>query len=135
MSQFLGEDWISEKKCIHGWAPHVVNSEALRKMDSIDADDREPSPFPGVSLFMLPPGLKPASLRAFLKFNSGAQYPAHTHGDGEHCLVFRGSIRDQKGLHTRGDYVYFGPATEHSSLQAEEECVILVVAEGAVRFD
>ena len=63
-------------------------------------------------------------------------YPPHTHHGGEDCVVLSGAIRDHSGVHKRGDYVFYGPNTEHLDLKAleGEECVIFVAAHGGVEY-
>lgn len=68
-----------------------------------------------------------------LRYQPGAQAPAHRHQGFEHILILSGSQSDERGHHPAGSLLINPPGSEHH-VRSDEGCVVLAIWERRVRF-
>ncbi|MEZ5976307.1 MAG: cupin domain-containing protein [Planctomycetota bacterium] len=74
----------------------------------------------------------------------GLGYPAHRHLEGEQVLVLQGGYRDGLGEYRTGDFVAYGPGSEHDPCAlgradlpegpGNPACVLLAFAPGGIEL-
>lgn len=94
--------------------------------------DWEPTPYPGVLnkvLYAEPNGRRTVLTR----FAPGARLPRHRHGGLEQSLVLEGSLVDDDGTCTAGNFVWRRPGSIHSAW-SPDGCVVLGIFEAPNEF-
>lgn len=73
---------------------------------------------------------------ALIRMERGSGYPRHRHCGDERLLVVQGGYRDEHGDYRAGDFVLYGPGTEHSPVAidgpGEPACVLLALAQEGI---
>jgi anti-sigma factor ChrR (cupin superfamily) len=99
--------------------PHAKNHEALADLASryVDVDTLPwtPTPFPGVDLKILMQNEETGLLTALTRFAPGARLPLHEHADLEQSFVLEGSLVDDEGVATTGNYVWRPAGSTHEA--------------------
>ncbi|PIQ26618.1 cupin [bacterium (Candidatus Blackallbacteria) CG17_big_fil_post_rev_8_21_14_2_50_48_46] len=70
-------------------------------------------------------GAEQGLVTSLVRYPSGSEFPAHTHGGGEEFLVLEGVFSDQAGDYPVGTYVR-NPIGSHHAPFSRQGCVILV---------
>lgn len=77
----------------------------------------------------------PAPGATLLRLAGGRAAPKHGHAGEEVTLVLRGAYADETGRYAPGDIAFADAELDHSPYVPDgEECVCLVVTDGALRF-
>jgi anti-sigma factor ChrR (cupin superfamily) len=94
--------------------------------------DWEPTPYPGVEVKVLyrEPGGRMTSLT---RFAPGATLPAHRHVGLEQSFVLEGTLVDDDGACTAGNFVWRRPGSVHRAW-SPDGCVVLGVFESPNQF-
>jgi len=110
----------------------LVLGDLLRRAASLKDEPGWEELRPGVSirrLYQAPSG----AAAALLRYQPGADIPAHEHLGYEHILVLDGAQSDEYGHYLAGTFVVNRPGSCHR-VASEEGCVVLIVWERGVRF-
>ncbi len=67
-----------------------------------------------------------------LKIAPGLNDPPHWHDDWEWVYILEGDLRDEKGVHTKGDFLINDKDAKHQPT-SKEGCTLLIVWSGSVR--
>jgi putative transcriptional regulator len=79
------------------------------------------------------PGCRPRA--RMLRFQCGAQVPAHSHGGRELTLVLSGTLHDRSAVMMRGDVAETDEHTEHQPYAGpDQDCICLAVTDAPLRF-
>jgi anti-sigma factor ChrR (cupin superfamily) len=70
---------------------------------------------------------------ALLRYQPGAQVPAHRHPGVEFVQILSGSQRDAGGTYGAGSFKVNLPGTQHD-LVSDEGCVVLIIWQFPVEF-
>jgi anti-sigma factor ChrR (cupin superfamily) len=99
--------------------PHARHHQALADLASRYVDVEElpwkPTPFPGVELKILMQNEATGLLTALTRFAPGARLPLHEHTDLEQSFVLEGSLVDEEGAATAGNYVWRPAGSTHEA--------------------
>lgn len=69
------------------------------------------------------------------RVKAGAHLPKHTHKGPEYTLVLAGSLTDENGTYSRGDFVFCESGSTHTpQAGAGDDCICLVVMDGRIRL-
>ncbi|MEZ5934666.1 MAG: cupin domain-containing protein [Alphaproteobacteria bacterium] len=108
--------------------PHASNHQSLGDFASryVDVDELpwKPTPFPGVDLKILMQNEDTGLLTALTRFAPGAKLPLHEHTDLEQSYVLEGSLVDDEGVATAGNYVWRPAGSTHEA-HAPEGALVL----------
>ena len=85
----------------------------------------QPTSAPGVFYKLLRSDRDTGTQTILLKFDAGAQFPAHNHPGGEELFVIEGEIQVGKDHLTAGDYLCTPPEGKHAASSATG-CIMLV---------
>lgn len=99
--------------------PHAGNHQALADLASRYVDVEElpwkPTPFPGIEQKILMQNQATGLLTALTRFAPGARLPLHEHTDLEQSFVLEGSLVDEEGAATAGNYVWRPAGSTHEA--------------------
>jgi anti-sigma factor ChrR (cupin superfamily) len=108
--------------------PHAKDHEALASLASryVEVDDLpwQPTPFPGIDIKVLMQDQDTGLLTALTRFAPGAKLPMHEHTDLEQSFVLEGSLIDDEGTATAGNYVWRPAGSTHEA-HAPEGALVL----------
>jgi anti-sigma factor ChrR (cupin superfamily) len=108
--------------------PAAKNHSALSALASryVDVESLPwvPSRFPGVDLKVLMEDKDTGLLTALTRFAPGSVLPDHEHVDIEQSFVLEGSLADDEGVATAGNYVW-RPAGSRHTAHTTDGCVVL----------
>lgn len=108
--------------------PAANNHSALSALASryVDVESLPwvPSRFPGVDLKVLMEDKDTGLLTALTRFAPGSVLPDHEHVDIEQSFVLEGSLADDEGVATAGNYVW-RPAGSRHTAHTTDGCVVL----------
>ncbi|WP_344955023.1 cupin domain-containing protein [Zobellella aerophila] len=91
-----------------------------------DSDRWQASPAAGVWRYPLErEQAESGHVTSLVRFEPGAQFPAHNHPLGEEFWVLEGTFSDENGDYAAGSYVRHPPQSRHSSF-SRDGCVIFV---------
>ena len=97
--------------------PDIAGQEMLPPTVSrlVPVDDLpwHPTPFPGIEQKILLKDEKRGLIPALVRMAPGARLPLHEHADVEQTYVLEGSIVDDDGEVTAGNYVWRPPGHRH----------------------
>ncbi len=117
--------------------PHAPNHGDLDALASryVTLDDLPwvETPFPGVTIKVLMEDKKTGKLTALTRMEPGSELPMHEHTGLEQSFVLEGSLVDEAGTVTAGNYVW-RPAGSIHKAHAPEGCVVLGFFESPNRF-
>lgn len=102
----------------------------------VDTRTRTWRPFdeaPGVHFQVLRKHPDSSGLTLMLRFDPGADYPAHRHPAGEEYYVLEGELRDGPRTYGPGTYVYQQPGSVHRPSSPAGATVIVFLPEGIER--
>lgn len=88
---------------------------------------------PGVDLLTLHEDPKTGSQVGVVRYQPGAQVPAHEHPGYEHLIVLSGEQSDDNGRYGAGSLVINVPGSSHR-VSSEGGCLVLAIWEKPVRF-
>jgi anti-sigma factor ChrR (cupin superfamily) len=109
----------------------IKETESSLYLD-VDGIAWEPSPYPGVENKVL--YAEPAGRRTVLtRFAPGARLPRHRHVGLEQSFVLEGTLVDDDGACTAGNFVWRRPGSVHSAW-SPEGCVVLGIFEAPNEF-
>ena len=108
--------------------PAAKNHGALSALASryVDVENLPwvPSRFPGVDLKVLMEDKDTGLLTALTRFAPGSVLPDHEHVDIEQSFVIEGSLADDEGVATAGNYVW-RPAGSRHTAHTKDGCIVL----------
>ncbi len=110
----------------------TVHETARSTFVDVSGTAWEPGPFPGVStkvLYLGPDGRRTVLVR----FAPGARLPRHRHVGLEQSFVLEGSLVDEDGTCTAGNFVWRRPGSVHSAW-SPEGCLVLGIFEAPNEF-
>ena len=81
----------------------------------VDALDWQATDFPGISMKELWRSDDGLSFTALFRFEPGARLPQHRHEGLEQTFVLEGSLVDDEGVCTAGNFVSRRPGSVHSA--------------------
>jgi anti-sigma factor ChrR (cupin superfamily) len=97
--------------------PNAKNHAGLAPLDSryvdVEAMDWEPTPYPGVDWKVLLRDEESGLLTALFKWAPGSELPLHEHTEIEQTFVLEGSIEDEEGEVTAGNFVWRPAGSRH----------------------
>lgn len=88
--------------------------------------DWEETGEPGVTMRILNKDIKLKRMTVLMRFEPGASYPAHAHGQDEECLMLEGDLDFGEYVLKTGDYLRMAAGTEHGVARSRNGCVCLV---------
>ncbi len=86
----------------------------------------EPTKFPGITCKILWQDEGSGAYTALFRFDPGAKLPRHRHVDLEQSFVLEGSLVDEDGTCTAGNFVWRRPGSVHSAW-SPEGCLVLAM--------
>jgi anti-sigma factor ChrR (cupin superfamily) len=89
---------------------------------------------PGVDILYLYRDDESGSSCALLRYQPGAEVPAHTHVGFEHVYILSGAQSDDRGTYGQGSFVINPPGTGHR-VWSTSGCLALLVWQKPVAFD
>lgn len=108
--------------------PHVPEHAVLASLASryvnVSALPWLPTRFQGVDLKILMEDQQTGLLTALTRFAPGAVLPDHEHVELEQTFVLEGSLEDDEGVATAGNYVW-RPAGSRHNARAPQGCLAL----------
>ena len=108
--------------------PHVPEHAVLASLASryvnVSALPWVPTRFQGVDLKILMEDQQTGLLTALTRFAPGAVLPDHEHVELEQTFVLEGSLEDDEGVATAGNYVW-RPAGSRHNARAPQGCLAL----------
>jgi len=108
--------------------PYAKRHEGLASLASryVDVDELpwKPTSFPGVEIKILVQNEETGLLTALTRFAPGAKLPLHEHTDLEQSFVIEGSLVDDEGTATAGNYVWRPAGSTHEA-HAPEGALVL----------
>jgi anti-sigma factor ChrR (cupin superfamily) len=108
--------------------PHVPEHAALASLASryvnVSALPWVPTRFQGVDLKILMEDPQTGLLTALTRFAPGAVLPDHEHVELEQTFVLEGTLEDDEGVATAGNYVW-RPAGSRHNARAPNGCLAL----------
>ena len=108
--------------------PHVPDHAVLASLASryvnVSALPWVPTRFQGVDLKILMEDQQTGLLTALTRFAPGAVLPDHEHVELEQTFVLEGSLEDDEGVATAGNYVW-RPAGSRHNARAPQGCLAL----------
>jgi anti-sigma factor ChrR (cupin superfamily) len=108
--------------------PHARNHEGLARLASryvdVAALPWTPTRFKGVEMKILMEDKQTGLSTALVRFAPGATLPDHEHVELEQTFVLEGSLEDQEGVATAGNYVW-RPAGSRHDAHAPNGCLAL----------
>lgn len=108
--------------------PHATNHAGLGPLASryVDVGEIpwEPTPFPGVEMKVLMRDEDSGLLTALFKWAPGSELPLHEHVEIEQTFVLEGSVEDEEGVATAGNFVW-RPAGSRHVARAPEGALVL----------
>ncbi len=97
--------------------PKAANHGALDALASryvdVAAIAWEPTPYPGVEWKVLLKDEETGLLTALFKWAPGSELPLHEHVEIEQTFVLEGSIEDEEGVATAGNFVWRPAGSRH----------------------
>ena len=97
--------------------PKAANHAGLDPLASryvdVGAIDWEPTPYPGVEWKVLMKDEESGLLTALFKWAPGSELPFHEHVEIEQTFVLEGSIEDEEGEATAGNFVWRPAGSRH----------------------
>ncbi|MDF1794286.1 MAG: cupin domain-containing protein [Thalassobaculaceae bacterium] len=97
--------------------PKAANHNELGPLDSryvdVEAMEWEPTPYPGVEWKILLKDEASGLLTALFKWAPGSELPLHEHTRIEQTFVLEGSIEDEEGEVTAGNFVWRPAGSRH----------------------
>lgn len=97
--------------------PKAANHAALAPLASryvdVAAIPWEPTPYPGVEWKVLLKDEETGLLTALFKWAPGSELPLHEHVEIEQTFVLEGSIEDEEGEATAGNFVWRPAGSRH----------------------
>ena len=108
--------------------PNAKNHEGLAALASRYVDVASlpwtPTRFKGVDMKLLMEDKETGLSTALVRFAPGATLPDHEHVELEQTFVLEGSLEDQEGAATAGNYVW-RPAGSRHDAQSPDGCIVL----------
>jgi anti-sigma factor ChrR (cupin superfamily) len=108
--------------------PQAANQDGLAALASHYIDVARlpwvPTRFPGVDLKVLMEDKETGLLTALTRFGPGAVLPDHEHVEIEQSYVLEGSLEDDEGVATAGNYVW-RPAGSRHVAHSRDGCIVL----------
>lgn len=89
---------------------------------------------PGVAIHVLHRDQGGDIRAALLRYESGAQVPAHWHDGLEYIFVLEGMQSDERGEYPAGTLVLNPPGSRHA-IVSPGGCIVLIIWERPVRFE
>lgn len=97
--------------------PHAANHDNLAPLASryvdVAAIPWEPTPYPGIEWKILLKDEAAGLLTALFKWAPGSELPLHEHTEIEQTFVLEGSIEDEEGEVTAGNFVWRPAGSRH----------------------
>jgi anti-sigma factor ChrR (cupin superfamily) len=88
---------------------------------------------PGIDILYLYRDGDAGSSCALLRYQPGAEVPAHAHQGFEHVYVLSGEQSDDRGTYPKGSFVINPPGTTHR-VWSKHGCLVLIVWQKPVAF-
>ena len=117
--------------------PHTDAHRALDALASrfVDVESLPwvPSRFPGIDLKVLMQDEVSGTSTVLTRFAAGASLPLHEQTGLEQSFVLQGSLHDDQGVVTAGNYVWRPAGSQHMAT-APEGCLVLSIFASPNRF-
>jgi anti-sigma factor ChrR (cupin superfamily) len=121
-------DNLKEKTPMPVMTPDAKDHQALSALASryvdVGALPWVPTRFKGVDLKVLMEDKETGLLTALTRFAPGATLPDHEHVELEQSYVLEGSLQDEEGVATAGNYVW-RPAGSRHDAWSPDGCLVL----------
>ena len=95
--------------------------------------DWKPTSFPGVSMKLLWRDAQGSGFTALYKLTPGANLPRHRHVGVEQTFVLQGSLVDEQGACTAGNFVSRRPGSVHTA-HSPDGCIAIGVFQAPNEF-
>lgn len=105
----------------------------LRDVDALAMQPGYEPLRPGVDILSLYEDRETGAQAALLRYQPGAEVPAHEHTGYEHVLVLSGEQSDERGRYGPGKLVINAPGTRHT-VRSERGCLVLIIWQKPVSF-
>src|SRR3989304_4938052 len=96
-------------------AMSVIKQAERSTYVDVEGSPWEPTKFPGVWQKMLYKEEDGSAFTALMKFEPGARLPKHAHTDIEQTFVLQGSLVDEDGACTAGNFVWRRSGSVHDA--------------------
>ena len=93
---------------------------------NVDAMPWEPTKFPGISWKILYRDEHGSAFTALMKMEPGSRLPKHEHTEVEQSYVLQGSLADDEGVCTGGNFVWRRPGSVHSAWSPDGALILAV---------
>ena len=93
---------------------------------NVDAMPWEPTKYPGISWKILYREENGSAFTALMKMEPGSRLPKHEHTDVEQSYVLQGSLADDEGVCTGGNFVWRRPGSVHSAWSPDGALILAV---------
>ncbi len=93
----------------------------------------EPTSFPGVKVKTLWRDSSGEAYTALFRMEPGARLPTHRHTAVEQTFVLEGSLVDEEGVCSAGNFVWRRPGSAHTA-HSPEGCLTLAIFQKANQF-
>ena len=103
---------------------HTHLTELASRYVMIEELPWKPTPYPGVEIKVLMEDPDSGLLTALFRWQPGATLPLHEHQEIEQSFVLEGSLSDQEGEVTAGNYVWRPSGSRHVAT-SEQGALIL----------
>lgn len=108
--------------------PFLEGQEKLAELDSryvnVDSLPWKPTPTPGIDMKILLQDKETGLLTALFRWAPGTELPLHEHVEVEQTYVLSGSIVDEEGEATEGNFVWRPPGNRHVARSPQGALVI-----------
>ena len=81
----------------------------------VDAMEWQPTPFPGIEIKILYRESQGEGFTAVCRAEPGAKLPRHRHLGVEQTFIIEGSLVDEEGVCTAGNFVWRHPGSVHEA--------------------
>jgi anti-sigma factor ChrR (cupin superfamily) len=122
------EAYEAELKELVNMSVEQVNSDfSERATCDTGAMEWQPSPVAGVwrKRLELSGPVESGRVTSLVRFDPGAQFPAHDHPEGEEVLVLDGTFSDEFGSYPKGTFL-LNPDGSHHTPYSEDGCLLFV---------
>ncbi len=110
--------------------PNLPGQESLADLASryvtIDAIPWQPTRFPGIDQKILMEDKERGLYTALMRWAPGSTLPMHEHVEIEQTYVFEGSLKDDEGEATAGNFVWRPAGSTHSVVSPNGALILAV---------
>lgn len=111
----------------------MAKHEVASRYIDVEKLDWQPTRFPGVMMKLLWEDPNGEAFTALFRMDPGARLPRHRHLGVEQSYVLEGSLVDEEGVCTAGNFVWRLPGSVHSA-HSPDGCLALGIFQKANEF-